>query len=52
MEFLQCSACNFAIKRTGHRLFLEYALKTSCFKNNILRKKSMVDQRLDKVAAL
>ena len=52
MELLQCSDCNFAIKRTHHRLFLEYVLKTSCFKNNILRKKSTVDQRLNKAADL
>ena len=29
MEFLQCSDCNFAIKRTHHRFFLEYVFKTS-----------------------
>ena len=52
MEFLQCSDCNFAIKGTHHRLFLEYVLKTSCFKKNILRKKSTVDQRLNKAADL
>ena len=52
MEILQCSDCNFAIKRTHERLFLKYELKTSCFKKNILRKKTMVDQRLMKVAAL
>ena len=52
MEFLQCSDCNFDIKRNRHRLFLDYVLKTSCFKKNILRKESMVDQRFNKVAAL
>ena len=31
--------------------FLEYIPKTSCLKKNILRKNSIVDQRLDKVAA-
>ena len=52
MELLQRSDCNLAIKRTHNRLFMEYVLKTSYFKRNILRKKSMVDQRLNKVAAL
>ena len=40
---MQCSDSNFVIKRTHCRLFLEYVFKTSCFKRNILRKKSMVD---------
>ena len=31
---LQCSDCNFAIKRTHHRLFLEYVPKTIYFKKN------------------
>ena len=43
MEFLQRSDCKFALKRTHHRLFMENVPKTSCFKKNILRKKSMVD---------
>ena len=43
MEFLQRSDCNLAIKKTHHRLFMEYALKTSCFKKNTLSRKSMVD---------
>ena len=47
---LQLSGCNFTIKRTHHRFFLEHVLKTSCLKINILRKKSVVDQHLDKVA--
>ena len=47
----QFSDCNFTIKRTHHRFFLEYVPKTSCLKKNILRKNSMVDQHLDKVAA-
>ena len=47
---LQFSDCNFTIKKTHHRLFLEYAPKISCLKKNILRKNSMVDQHLDKVA--
>ena len=33
-------------------LFLEYVTKTSCLKKNILRKKSVVQQRFHKVAAL
>ena len=50
---LQCSNCNFAIKLAHHRYFLEYVPKTSeILKNNILRKKSMVDQLLHKVATL
>ena len=49
---LQCLDCNFAIKRAHHRYFLEYVPKTSCLKNNILRKKSIVDQLLNKVATL
>ena len=52
MDLLQCLDCNFAITRTYDRLFLEYILKTSCFKKNILRKKYIVDQRLNKNAAL
>ena len=46
---VQFSDCNFTIKKTHHRLFLEYILKTSCLKNNISRKNSVVDQDLDKV---
>ena len=48
---LQLSDCNFTIKRSHHRFFLEYVLKTSCLKTTILGKKSVVDQYLDKVAA-
>ena len=47
---LQFSDCNFTIKRTPQRFFLEYVPTTSCLKKNILRKNSMVDQHLDKVA--
>ena len=47
---LQLSGCNFTIKRTHHRFFLEYVPKTSCPKKNILRTKSVVGQHLDKVA--
>ena len=39
--------CNFAIKVAHHRYFLEYVPRTSC-----LRKQSMVDQLLNKVATL
>ena len=49
MEFLQRSDCNLSIKRTHHRLFMEYVPKIN---KNILRKKSMVDDRLNKVVAL
>ena len=31
---LQCSDCNFAIKRTPQRFFLEYVTETSCLKKN------------------
>ena len=44
---LQCSDCISAIKIAHHIYFLEQYLK-----NNILRKKSMVDQLLNKVATL
>ena len=53
---LQCSDCNFAIKRSHHSFFLEYVPKTSCLKKNkkslFLRKKPMMDQRLIKFAVL
>ena len=29
---LQCSECNFAIKKPDHRYFLKYVPKTSCLK--------------------
>ena len=48
----QCSSCNLTIKRTHHRFVLEYVPKTSCIKKYILRKKSAVDQRRNKVSAL
>ena len=35
---LQCSNCNFAIKRTHHRCFQEYLPKTSYLKKNKKRK--------------
>ena len=53
---LQFSDCNFAIKRIHRRFFLGNVPKTSCLKKIkivfFLREKSIVDQRLDKVAAL
>ena len=56
---LQCSDCNFAVKRTHHRFFSEYLPETSCLKKNkkrkslfFLRKKSMMDQHLNKIAVL
>ena len=49
---VKLQAYNFTIKITHHRLILGYVPKTSCFKKNILRKKYMVDKRLNKVAAL
>ena len=45
---LQCTDCNSIVKRLHPRFFLEYILNTSCLKKNILRKKSMVDQRFNK----
>ena len=57
---LQCSNCNFAIKRTHHRCFQEYLPKTSYLKKNkkrkslffFFRKKSIMDQHLNKIAVL
>ena len=51
---LQCSGCNFAIKRTHHRFFLEYVPKTSLKRNkkSFLRKEPTVDQHLIKFAVL
>ena len=53
---LQFSDCNFAIKRIHHRFFLENVPKTSCLKKIkkvfFLRKKFIVDQRLNKASAL
>ena len=53
---LQCSDCNFVIKKTHYSFFLEYVPKTSCLKKNkkslFLRKKPMMDQRLIKFAVL
>ena len=41
---------NFTIKRTYHRFILQCVPKASCLEKNILRKKSILDQRLNKVA--
>ena len=54
---LQCSDCIFAIKKTHHRFFSENVPQTSCLKKEekksfSLRKKLMVDQRLNKAVAL
>ena len=51
---LHCSDCNFTIKRTHHRFFLEYVPKTVCLRKNkkclFSRKEPMVNQHLIKVA--
>ena len=53
---LQFSDCNFAIKKIHHRFFSGNAPKTSCLKTIkkvfFLRKKAIVEQRLNKAAAL
>ena len=49
---LQCWERNFAVEITHHRYFFESVPNTSCLKNHILRKKSMVDQLPKKVATL
>ena len=49
---LQCSDCNLPIKIARHRYFWIMCRKLVVLKNNILRKKSMVDQLLNKVATL
>ena len=43
---LQCSDCNFAIKTTHHRLFLEYLPKTSCLKENKKRKSLFFEKKV------
>ena len=52
LKSLPCSDCNFTIKRTHQRFFWEYVPEPGCLKRNILRKKSVVDQRHNKVAVL
>ena len=42
---LQCSDCNFAIKRTLHRFFLEYVPKTSCLKKKKKRKSLLFEKK-------
>ena len=42
---LQCSDCNFSIKRTHYRFFLEYVPKTSCLKNNEKRKSFLFEKK-------
>ena len=49
---LHCSDYNFTIKRTHHKFLFGIGTKTSCIKKNKMRKKSIVDQRLNKVVAL
>ena len=49
---LQCSDCNFTIKRTHHRFFLDYVVKTGCIKKTILRKNPVVNKRHNKVVTL
>ena len=43
---LQCSDCNFAIKRTHHRFFLQYLPKTSCLKKNEKRKSLLFEKKV------
>ena len=53
---LQFSDWNFALKRIHHKLILENIPKTSCLKkkkeNLFLRKKCIMDQRLNKAAGV
>ena len=52
---LQFSDCNFAIRRIRHRFFLGNVPKAVFQKNKeslFLRKKSIMDQRLNKATAL
>ena len=53
---LPFSDCNFATRRIHHRFFQENVPKTSCLKKYrkvfFLRKKSIVDQHLNKASAL
>ena len=53
---LQFSDWNFALKRIHHRFILENVPKTSCLKKRkkifFLRKKCIMDQRLNKAAAM
>ena len=49
VKSLPRSDYNFTIKRTYHTFILEYVPKASFFQKNILRKKTMVGQRLIKL---
>ena len=50
---LQFSDCNLAIKRINHRFFVGNVPKSNFKKISLfLRKRSIVDQRLNKAAAL
>ena len=40
-ESLQCSDCNFPIKRTHYRFFLENVPKTSCLKKKAVFEKKV-----------
>ena len=42
---LQCSDCNFAIKRTHQGFFLEYLQKTNCLKKNKKRKSLLFEKK-------
>ena len=47
---IQAYCVQTATLLSHHRFVLEYVPKPSCLKKNVLRKRSMVDQRLSKVA--
>ena len=42
---LQCSVCNFAIKRTHHRFFLEHVPETRCLKKNKKRNSLLFEKK-------
>ena len=44
---LQCSGCNFSIKRTHRRFLLEYVPKTSCLKRNKKSKSLLFEKKVD-----
>ena len=43
---IQSSGCNFSIKRTHHRFFLEYVPKTSCLKRNEKTKSLLFEKKV------
>ena len=43
---LQCLDCNFSVKRTHHRFFLEYVPKTSCLKRNKKTKSLLFEKKV------